>query len=201
MGSPRLVLASASPRRLELLGRLGITPDVMPADIDETPRPGESASALVARLSASKAATCVVGTNDVVIAADTVVVCQDDILGKPVDDADAFAMLARLSGTEHHVVTGVHVRRGARHASRVEATAVRFRRIAEPEIVAYIRTGEPCDKAGAYAIQGGAGMFVTQLIGSDTNVIGLPLATLVDLLSDVGVSVRPGGVVTDTAEA
>lgn len=182
----RLVLASASPRRRELLGRLGLDPVVRPVDVDERARPGEDARDLVMRLARDKAAACSATDDDVVLAADTVVVVDDDVLGKPADRADATAMLRRLSGRDHEVLTAVVVRRGERVAEAVAATQVTFRALGPDEIAWYVASGEPDDKAGGYAIQGGAGAFVTGIVGSDTSVIGLPLAVAVDLLRTVG---------------
>lgn len=191
MGEPRVVLASASPRRRELLGRLGIDPDIRPADVDETPRPGETPGELVARLASAKAGAVPRERGDVVVAADTVVVVDGEILGKPTDEAEAVAMLQRLSGRDHEVVSGVHVISDARTASAVEVTTVTMRAMGSGEIGAYVASGEPADKAGGYAVQGAGGMFVTRLEGSDTNVIGLPLATLARLLDEVGVTLLP----------
>lgn len=182
----RFVLASASPRRRELLGRLGIDPVVRPVDVDERPRPGEPARDLVLRLAHAKAAACDAPVADVVLAADTVVVVDGDVLGKPVDAADAAAMLRRLSGRGHEVLTAVVVRHDGRVGEAVVSTEVAFRALEPAEIAWYVATGEPADKAGAYAIQGGAGAFVTGIVGSDTSVIGLPLAATVDLLRAVG---------------
>lgn len=186
---PRIILSSGSPRRLDLLRRVGIEPEVAPTDIDETPIPGETPDALVTRLAGAKAEATEHGEDTVVIAADTVVVLDEEILGKPVDSEDAKAMLRALSGRTHQVLTGVYVARGARRAHTVERTAVTLRQLSEPEIDAYVATDEPADKAGAYAIQGIAAVFVTGIEGSDTNVIGLPLAATCRLLSTVGLDV------------
>lgn len=186
-----MVLASASPRRLELLRRLGVEPEVRPADVDEAVRHSETPDALVARLAAAKAEAVAAGDDELVIGADTVVALGDVILGKPADDDDARSMLHRLSGTTHRVLTGVHVRRGGRSADAVETTTVWFRPLSRQVVDSYVRTGEPLDKAGAYAIQGGAGAFVESIAGSDTNVIGLPLATVVRLAAEVGVELLP----------
>lgn len=188
---PVIVLASASPRRAELIRRLGIEPVIRPADVDESVRPGEAPDALVARLAASKAAAVEVAHDELVVAADTVVVLGEAVLGKPADSAEAASALRSLSGTTHRVLTGVHVRRGSATADAVEATEVRFRTLSDAEIDAYVATGDPLDKAGAYGIQGAAGAFVESITGSDTNVIGLPLATLVRLAADVGVVLLP----------
>jgi septum formation protein len=191
VADPRVVLASGSPRRLELLRRLGIDPIVRAADIDEKPHPEEAPRATVARLARSKAHAVERGTGDLVIAADTEVVLDRSVLGKP-DGADgAAAMLRSLSGRTHRVVTGVHVRHGAREAAAVEETVVHVRELSDREIEAYVATGEPFGKAGAYAIQGAGGMFVERIEGSDTNVVGLPLTTVVRLAGEVGVTLLP----------
>jgi septum formation protein len=192
VAEPFVVLASASPRRLELLRRIGIEPEVRPADVDETTRSGERPDALVARLAEAKAlAVGEVPDGVLVVAADTVVVLGAQVLGKPTDPAEATDMLTALSGIGHRVLTGVHVRCGNRSAGAVEATRVRFRPLGAAEIEAYVATGEPLDKAGGYGIQGIGGMFVDSIEGSDTNVVGLPLAALVRLASDVGVELLP----------
>lgn len=191
MGEITVVLASGSPRRADLLRRIGIEPVIRPADVDETPRHGEEAGALVDRLARTKAEAVSRGPGELVIAADTVVAVDGHILGKPLDDDDARRMLRALSGTTHHVLTGVQVICDSRAAGAVEETAVRFRALSDDEIGAYVATGEPLDKAGAYAIQGAGGMFVASITGSDSNVVGLPLATVVRLAGDVGVEVLP----------
>ena len=186
-----MVLASGSPRRLELLRRIGLEPVVRAADIDETPHPEEAPRATVARLARAKAHAVDRATGDLVIAADTEVVLDGGVLGKP-DGADgAAAMLRSLSGRTHRVVTGVHVRHGAREAGAVEETVVHVRELSDQEIDAYVATDEPFGKAGAYAIQGAGGMFVERIEGSDTNVVGLPLATVVRLAGEVGVTLLP----------
>jgi septum formation protein len=184
----RLVLASASPRRRELLARLGLDPVIRPADIDETPSPGEDPHDLVVRLAAAKAATSLArgDAQDLVLAADTEVVLDGQVLGKPRDRDDAARMLRRLAGRSHEVVTGVAVRRcGTARTTRV-TTEVRFRPLCDAEIAWYVATGEPEDKAGAYALQGAGAALVERIDGSDTNVIGLPLAETVTLLRQVG---------------
>lgn len=186
-----VVLASGSPRRLELLGRIGVEPVVRPADIDETPRPGEEPDATVARLARTKARTVEHGPEDLVVAADTEVVLAGGVLGKPADAGAATAMLRSLSGRVHRVITGVHVLHREREAAAVEETLVHVRDLTDEEIDAYVATGEPFGKAGAYAVQGAGGMFVERLEGSDTNVVGLPLATVVRLAADVGVTLLP----------
>ena len=186
--SPSLVLASASPRRAELLARLGIVASVRPAELDETPFPDEPPHALVARLATAKAAAVAVPGRDdeVVLAADTEVVLDGRCLGKPRDRSDAAAMLASLAGATHEVVTGVAVQRGTSHHHIVVTTRVTFRPVSAAEIAWYLATGEAEGKAGGYALQGAAAVLVERIDGSDTNVIGLPLAETVVLLRQVG---------------
>lgn len=179
-----LILASGSPRRLALLRELGLDPVVRPADIDETPRQGEEAAAYVERLAVEKGAA-VADTSepgDVIISADTIVVLDDELLGKPTDDADAASMLRRLSGRTHEVMTGVAVRRGDEVSSFVETTVVHFAEMTDDDIAWYVGTGEPADKAGAYGMQGRGGAFVASLDGSYDNVIGLPRHRLRQIL-------------------
>jgi septum formation protein len=191
---PRLVLASASPRRSALLARLGVTPAVHPADVDETVRPGEAPDELVVRLARAKATTVARAVTDggapvadvVVLAADTEVVLDGQVLGKPEDRSDAGAMLRRLAGRSHQVTTGLAVVRGdAVEVDRV-TTVVRFRPLTDAEVAWYLATGEPDGKAGGYALQGAGAALVERVEGSDTNVIGLPLAETVALLRRVG---------------
>jgi septum formation protein len=191
--SLRLVLASASPRRRELLARLGLDPLIRPADLDETPRPEEDPHELVVRLASAKAAASLAhGTRqpgtpeEVVLAADTEVVLDGQVLGKPRDADDAARMLRRLSGRTHEVVTGVAVRRGGTARTTRVTTEVRFRPLGDAEVAWYVATGEPDGKAGAYALQGAGAALVERIDGSDTNVIGLPLAETVTLLRQVG---------------
>jgi septum formation protein len=193
--APELVLASASPRRAALLARLGIHPVIRPAEIDETPRDGESATDLVARLAGAKAATSAArGTgNEAVLAADTVVVLDGRTLGKPFDRADAATMLRALSGRTHEVVTGLAVQCGGIAALDRVTTRVTFRRLSAAEVSWYVDTGEPDDKAGAYGLQGSGAVLVERIEGSDTNVVGLPLAETVSLLRDVGLDLLQCG--------
>jgi len=183
----RLLLASASPRRAELLAAAGFAFEVVPAEIDETPLPGETPPSCVLRLAEAKAA--IVAGRDrgaVVLAADTVVVADGLILGKPVDDRDAADMLARLSGRNHDVLTGVSVRADHRQVSAVERTVVWFHPLSPEEIAWYVASGEPRGKAGAYAVQGLASRFVERIEGSYSNVVGLPVARVYQLLRQVG---------------
>ena len=187
--APHVILASASPRRRELLALIGIAHDVRPADIDETQRPREAAAAYCERLAREKAAAMVPGPNDdaIVIGSDTIVVVDDAVLGKPRDDDDARRMLTMLSGRSHTVLTAVAVARGKQVASGVESVNVTFRALAPEEIGAYIATREPMDKAGAYGIQGFGATIVERIEGDYFAVMGLPLGRLVRLLPSVGV--------------
>ena len=184
-----IVLASASPRRSELMALAGIEFSVVSADIDETPLPGESAEDHVLRLSKGKADAVAAGVaGRFIIGADTVVVLDGTIMGKPRDEAEAWEMLSALSGRVHDVITGFTVfdRISGIHVSRSVCTEVTFRQLSPDEIRAYIATGCPMDKAGAYALQGIAGLFVSEIQGSPSNVIGLPLQTLRELLDLAG---------------
>jgi septum formation protein len=187
----RVILASASPRRRELLTLIGIAHEVRPADIDESLLPGESPLAHAERLAREKAHT--VAEHEpgaVVIAADTIVVVDGDVLGKPRDERDAHAMLRRLSGRTHTVLTAIAVARGAQTESAVEAVDVTFRPLGDEEIRAYVATGEPMDKAGAYGIQGYGATIVERVDGDYFSVMGLGLRRLVDLLARVGAPYR-----------
>ena len=185
--SRRLVLASSSPRRRELLGAAGFALEICPADIDETPLSGESPRDLVLRLAREKAARTAMmaatGSDPTIVAADTAVVLDDVAFSKPVDDDDARQMLRRLSGRTHLVLTGWCVRRGDQQDSGVVETAVTFRAIDDDAINRWLATGEHRDKAGAYAIQGGAIVFVAHVEGCLSNVIGLPVDTVVAAVS------------------
>ena len=189
-GCPRLVLASSSPRRRRLLEGMGLRFSSVPPDIDETPRPGEVPRAYVERLAREKAAAVVADEGDVVIAADTTVACDGEILGKPVDPADAGRMLLLLSDRTHDVHTGVAVRPGGRISTRVVTTFVTMVPIGEADIAWYVGTGEPLDKAGAYALQGAGGLLVRSIEGSSSSVVGLPLAELAELLAASGCPVE-----------
>jgi septum formation protein len=184
-----VILASASPRRRELLTLVGIAHRVRPADIDETVPPGEAPEAHALRLAREKAA-CVASDNpaDLVIAADTIVVLDGDILGKPAGDDEARAMLARLSGRTHTVVTGMACMLEGRVSSGVESVQVTFRDLTAGEIDAYIETREPMDKAGSYGIQGYGATIVRRIDGDYFAVMGLSLVRLVELMKAVGVS-------------
>ncbi|MBB5223220.1 septum formation protein [Amaricoccus macauensis] len=184
---PRLILASASPRRLELLAQVGIRPDAtLPTDIDETPLPRELARACALRLAAAKA-EAIRDDDAVVLAADTIVAVGRRILGKPTDAKEAEAFLRLLSGRRHRVVTGVAVRTPDKTRLRAVETAVRFKQLDRGEIAAYLASGEWQGKAGGYAIQGRAGALVPWIGGSYSNVVGLPLTETVNLLAAAGV--------------
>jgi septum formation protein len=220
----RLILASASPRRAELLRAAGYTFEIVAADVDESIRPGESPSAYVRRLAADKSAAVISALTgratptagratiaedgvarpfqgrdrgaespaphqSVVLGADTTVVVDGEILGKPRDEEDSATMLRRLSGRTHHVLTGVSLRQGASEVGRVETTDVVFRALSEGDVAWYVASGEGRDKAGGYAIQGLASRFVVRIEGSYSNVVGLPVACVAELLPEI----RHGG--------
>ena len=191
----RLILASGSPRRKLLLEELGLDLTIRVADIDETPRQDEDARSYVERLAIEKGAAVVAGSedlarDDVVISADTIVVLDGDLLGKPTNDDDARSMLRRLSGRTHEVMTGVAVRRGGDMTSVVERTVVHFAEMSSADIEWYVSTGEPADKAGAYGMQGRGGAFVERIEGSYDNVIGLPRHAIRHLLPQA-TEIRP----------
>jgi septum formation protein len=211
----RLILASASPRRAELLRAAGYEFDVVVMDVDESIRPGEAPPAYVRRLAAEKSAAAQssvvsgfppplrssaaelrragsrIGEGPpegghalpVILGADTTVVVDGQILGKPRDDADAAAMLRRLSGRNHEVLTGVSIRQGAYELGRVETTVVHFRALSEQEVAWYVSSQEGRGKAGAYAIQGLASRFIPRIVGSYSNVVGLPVACVAELMT------------------
>ena len=182
----RLILASASLRRAEILTALGIPFTVVPTDVDETVAPGESGRAAASRLAAEKAAVSAARCpGDWVLAADTLVLLGDAILGKPCDDSDAREMLRRLSGRAHRVVTAVHLTKvSGPGLEAVEESRVKIALLDEEEIRWYVATGEPLDKAGAYAVQGLGARFVESVEGSFTNVMGLPARTVYRLLRE-----------------
>jgi septum formation protein len=215
MAIVRLVLASASPRRRELLRSAGFAFEVVVADVDERVRPGEAPAVYVRRLAAEKSAAGAVlvfessrngegppgdagegqapdggrhiQTTDevIVLGADTAVVVDGEILGKPENDEEAASMLGRLAGRRHEVMTGISLRAGAYEVGRVETTAVEIARLSPEDIAWYVASGEGRDKAGAYAIQGLASRFVPRIEGSYTNVVGLPIASVVELLPEI----------------
>lgn len=181
----QLILASASPRRRELLGLFGIPFVIRAADIDETMNPSLPPYDEVARLSREKALAVPRGMEDVVVAADTIVVCDCRVLGKPHSREDAEEMLKLLSGRSHQVMTGCTVLRGDRIETFTEVTDLHFRPLSLGEIRRYIATGEPMDKAGSYGIQGGAALFCTRLEGDYYNVMGLPVCRLGQTLGKI----------------
>lgn len=174
----QLILASASPRRRELLGLFGIPFTVRAADIDETMDLSKPAYDEVARVSCCKALAVERGPEDAVIAADTIVVCGGRVLGKPHSREEAAKMLKLLSGREHQVMTGCTVLCGDRRETFTEVTTLHFRPLSDGEIQRYVDSGEPMDKAGAYGIQGGAALFCTGIQGDYYNVMGLPVCRL-----------------------
>jgi septum formation protein len=185
---PELVLASASPRRIELLAQLGVTPDrIDPADIDETPLKGETPPRLAERLARSKAEVVAARAPEAfVLAADTVVAVGRRFLEKAADEAEAARFLRLLSGRNHRVFTGVALARGEAITTRVIETRVSFKTLSEVEIAAYVATGDWRGKAGAYGIQGPAGAFVRRIVGSHPAVMGLPLYETANLLTGAG---------------
>lgn len=183
----RLTLASASPRRSELLRAAGIPFDVLPVDIDERFHPNERPEHAVARLAEVKAATAAaIRPEDVVLGADTTVVIHDEALAKPADARDAARMLRLLSGRTHEVLTGICLCYQARRLVHVEPTRVRMAHMSDSEIAWYASTDEPYDKAGGYAVQGYASRFIEGIDGSYTNVVGLPISSVYQLLKELG---------------
>ena len=183
----RLVLASASPRRADLLRAAGIPFDVLPVDIDERFRHGEKPDDAVARLAEAKANTAAASHPDaVVLGADTTVVIRGEALAKPASEEDAVRMLRLLSGRTHDVLTGVCVCYGSRRLMHVEPTRVRMAQMSDAEIDWYVSTGEPFDKAGGYAVQGLASRFIEGIDGSYSNVVGLPISSVYELLKELG---------------
>lgn len=184
----QLILASGSPRRRQMLTDLGLNFEVRPVDIDERPLPQELPTDYVLRLAKEKAAAAAPSAQELVLAADTIVALNDALLGKPADGAEATAMLRRLSGRSHRVLTGVALHSGERGAleAAVETTGVRFAAMSDAEIAWYVASGEPMDKAGAYAIQGLCALFVEGIDGNYSNVVGLPLPLTYRLLRGAG---------------
>lgn len=196
--SAQLILASASPRRRELLAQLGVSCLCQPADIDETPRSGESPGDYVQRMAREKAAAVAASCQQpgqVVLAADTTVVIDEDVLGKPRDHFHGLAMLARLSGRKHSVLTAICLQHEAGADCELVETLVEFVQLNRETCEAYLATDEPWDKAGAYAIQGLAGAFVRSIEGSYSNVVGLPLSETWRLLAAhrVATALEPAG--------
>ena len=184
-----VILASQSPRRRELLGLTGLDFVVRVVDIDESMDASKAPFDEVARVSRLKALAVAREPEDVVIAADTIVVCGGGVLGKPRDEEDAFRILSLLSGRSHEVMTGMTVLRGDEVITHTEVTKIHFRRLHPDEIRAYIATGEPMDKAGAYGIQGGAALFADQMEGDYYNVMGLPVCRLAMILRSFGLPI------------
>lgn len=184
-----IILASSSPRRSELLQRLGLDFVVRTAEHDETFNLSAAPFDEVQRISQLKALAVAPYCNDddIIIAADTIVVCDGLIMGKPRSEADAFSMLRRLSGRNHEVISGLCVMHGDKVETTAVTTTLRMRHLSDEEIRAYIATGEPMDKAGAYAIQGLASMFIIGIDGDYYNVVGLPVCTLSTILRKIGV--------------
>ena len=187
----KIVLASASPRRRELLRELGIGEmEILPASREEPVEPGTPPEEAVCRLAQSKAAqVSALRPEDLVIGADTLVALDGELLGKPRDAEDAVRMLKRLSGREHQVYTGVCLALGDRRLVEAEMTAVRFRRLDQDEIQAYVATGEPLDKAGAYGVQGIGRLLVEGIRGDYYNTVGLPVCRLYTMLKSLGVDI------------
>ena len=177
-----VILASQSPRRKALLELFRVPFTVRVADIDETMDPQKPACDEVARVSRAKAEAIPRGPEDTVIAADTIVVCDGQVLGKPADRQDAYRMLRLLSGRDHQVMTGLTVLQGDTCTVCTEVTDLHFRELTDEEILAYIDSGEPMDKAGSYGIQGGAGLFCERMSGDYYNVMGLPVCRLWQIL-------------------
>lgn len=192
MIAPRLVLASGSPRRQELLRQLGAEFLVIAPDIDETPQPGEHPESYVARLAVEKSRAGALLVPDdpagfVLVAADTTVALEEEILGKPIDPNDAAAMLRKLSGRSHLVHTGIAVTDGHRSEVRTVTTQVQFAALDEHQIAWYVESGEPFGKAGSYALQGLGGSLIRSVAGNVQNVIGLPMTDVMELLVGFGV--------------
>jgi len=187
-----IVLASGSPRRMELLKKIGINDFIVIADTsEEIITPGLSPEEQVIKLSLKKAknvsASC--SKDDIIIAADTLVYLDGEPLGKPESESDAEKMLQQLSGNKHSVYTGVTLLKADKQTSKAERTDVQFRKISNDEIISYVKTGEPMDKAGSYAAQGGAAVFIERIEGDFFNVMGLPLCRLSIMLKDFGVTI------------
>lgn len=198
MTDSRLILASSSPRRLDILRAIGLEPSVEPIGIDEQRLFDEAPDTFVLRLAHEKAAAwfrrpqAVQSERVWVLAADTTVVLGGDVLGKPTDRSEGIDMLRRLGGKTHEVLTGVALGRNGDTAATISRTEVTMRELGSREAAAYWETGEPCDKAGAYALQGLGGMFITEIRGSYSGVVGLPVFETVELLGESGFPL-PGG--------
>lgn len=189
MSITRLHLASSSPRRRRILERMGLDFTAAGVGVDERQLPDEPAAVMVVRLAAEKACAAAADPGTAVLGADTAVVLDGEVFGKPADQADALRMLARLSGRRHQVMTGVAVRSAGATKSALSVTEVRFRDISPDEARDYWQSGEPAGKAGAYAIQGQGGAFVESIDGSYTGVVGLPVPETAELLQWAGIEV------------
>ena len=184
----KIILASGSPRRLELLRELGLNFEVYKPEVDETRKPDELPEELCFRLSRMKALNAAkIFENSIIISADTIVVINSDILGKPKNREDAFRMLSELQGKWHEVLTGISVSMNDKIISYVEHTRVKFKTLTEAEILEYLETGESDDKAGAYAIQGKGALLIERIDGDFYNVVGLPLCVLGKMLAEFGI--------------
>ena len=191
---PRLILGSASPRRLELLAQIGIVPDALrPADIDETPRKAETPRDYVRRMAAEKAAALDLAEGEALLTADTTVAVGRRILGKPADRAEAAAFMRLMSGRRHVVLTAMALRHGSRTALRLVETRVRMRSIDAAALERYLDAGDWQGKAGGYAIQGAAAAFIPWLEGSFSAVVGLPLSETAAMLAAIGIHPTPQG--------
>jgi septum formation protein len=188
----RIILASASPRRRELLDQIKVTYKIYPVDIDETPLLGETPLDYVLRMATEKSSVCIsrLGHDLPVLAADTAVVVGTKIMGKPQDRDDALSMLSQLSGKTHQVYSAISLR-GSQHDQAVSITDVTFKSLTEQEIMTYWQSGEPMDKSGGYAIQGIGSVFVESINGSFSGVVGLPLFETAQLLSKQGIDLFP----------
>ena len=189
MSAPTLYLASSSPRRQEILAAIGLTFSVGGVDVDERRRDGEAADMMVLRLAEAKARAVEIDASRIVLGADTAVVLGEEIFGKPVDRDEALDMLGSLSGRTHRVLTGVALYSVEGVQTALSTTDVRFREISPDEALAYWQSGEPCDKAGAYAIQGRGGAFVEAISGSYSGVVGLPVFETTQLLRGAGLRI------------
>jgi len=200
MTKPSLILASSSPRRQEILEAMGLVFTIRTNAVDESPLQDESAADMVVRLAAAKAQAIGLEAEQIIIGADTAVVLGDEVFGKPVDGNDAFRMLSRLSGKTHQVMTGVAIVSAEGLKTALAVTDVRFREISTDEARCYWQSGEPGDKAGAYAIQGRGGIFVEAIMGSYTCVVGLPVFETARLLRAAGLETLPAELPTPLSD-
>ena len=199
--APELILASASPRRRELLEQIGLVSQIIPADINESRLPNEKPDDYVLRLSMEKARAVAALHHELpVLAADTAVVLENQVFGKPADAADAHDMLTRMSGNSHEVLTGTAIVYNDIEEALLVRTVVRFRQLSETEITAYCQSGEPAGKAGSYAIQGLGALLVSNINGSYSNVVGLPLKETAQLLEKAGILLLSPGRYAESTE-